>query len=74
MAILTVRNIPDDLVRRLKAAAKCSGRSMEQEVRELLRERYRPRAEILAGVRQRWRRHPGPPAREVRRWIEEGRP
>ncbi len=36
MASLTIRNLPSALVQRIKAAARAAGRSMEQELRELL--------------------------------------
>lgn len=38
MATLTVRNIDDDLKQRLRVQAAQHGRSMEAEVREILRE------------------------------------
>ena len=37
MAQLIVRNLPDELVRRLKARAVANGRSAEQEHREIIR-------------------------------------
>ena len=48
MATLTIRNLPADLVACIKAAARGNGRSMEQEVRDVLTARYAPRAAILA--------------------------
>ncbi len=37
MASITVRNLDEDLKRRLRVRAAENGRSMEQEVREILR-------------------------------------
>jgi plasmid stability protein len=37
VATLTIRNLEDDLVDALKARAKRNGRSLEAEIRELLR-------------------------------------
>ncbi len=38
MASITVRNLDDDVVERLKYKAKQNGRSLEAEVRELLKQ------------------------------------
>lgn len=38
MASITIRNLEDDLKRRLRVRAAESGRSMEEEVREILRQ------------------------------------
>jgi plasmid stability protein len=37
MASITIRNLDDDLKRRLRVRAAKKGRSMEEEVREILR-------------------------------------
>jgi antitoxin FitA len=51
MAQVIVRNIPDDVVVRLKARAARQKRSLEQELREILSEAARPsREEILADI------------------------
>lgn len=42
MAQLIVRNLDDDLVRRLKQRAAAHGRSAEEEHRQLLRQALRP--------------------------------
>ncbi len=36
MAILTIRNLEDGVVRRLKSKAKARGRSLEADLREIL--------------------------------------
>jgi len=49
MAQVIVRNLPDDVVARLKARAASRRRSLEQELRDILSEAARPsREEILA--------------------------
>jgi len=73
MANLTVRNVPDDLVERLKQRARNNGHSMEQELREMLAKQYPSRAEVLDRVRERWDRIPPVPAEEIDAWIREGR-
>jgi plasmid stability protein len=73
MATITIRNLPDDLVDRLKEAAAAHNRSMEQEVRELLEARYAPKEEVLERVRGRWEGLPETTAEEAERWREEGR-
>jgi plasmid stability protein len=49
MAQVLVRNLPDDVVARLKARAARARRSLEQELRDILVEAARPRRdEVLA--------------------------
>lgn len=74
MATLTIRNLPPDVVKRLKERAKRNGRSMEQEAREILGQRLAARGELLADMRVRWREIASPPsASEVDKWIDMGR-
>lgn len=73
MATLTIRNLPDDTIDRLKEVAEARGVSMEQEVRDLLEERYAPRAEVVRRIRDRWDRLPRTSASEVRSWRDHGR-
>lgn len=61
MASLVVRNLDDELVRRLKERAKGEGRSAEAEHRRILEEALRPRrsgAEL-------WERLSGGPKVEI---------
>ena len=44
MANLTIRNVPEETVRRVKISAAENGRSMEAELRELMRRCYSPGA------------------------------
>lgn len=48
MAQLIVRKVDDKLVRRLKRRAAEHGRSMEAELREILREALEPRGATLS--------------------------
>lgn len=73
MATLTIRNVPDDLVKRIKSVARSKGRSMEQELRELIKARYASRLQILARTRERWEKLPPVSSDEIGRWKEEGR-
>ena len=73
MATLTIRNLDEAMVERLKGAAARRGRSMEQEVRELLEQRYADRQEVLARIEESWRQHPKASREEIASWIAEGR-
>ena len=74
MATLTVRNVPDDVVERIKNAAAQRGHSMEQEVRELIETRFQAKNEALRRIRERWKDLPETTPEEIERWIETGRP
>lgn len=73
MATLTIRNVPDDVVDRIKSAAARRGRSMEEEVRRLLAERFAARDATIARIRSRWPDLPRVTSADVDRWIEIGR-
>ena len=73
MATLTIRNLPEDLIDRLKASAKASNRSMEQEVRELLEARYQKKSQLLKSIRESWEELPETPAHKLENWRQEGR-
>lgn len=48
MASMVIRNIPDDIMKRVKEAAKREGKSAEQIAREALAEKMKPsREEII---------------------------
>lgn len=49
MAMLTVRNLPDEVHRALRARAVRSGHSMEAEVRSILEAAVRPQREVKLG-------------------------
>lgn len=73
MATLTIRNLPVDLVERIKARAGRQGRSMEQEVRDLLMEHFAARAAVLERMRERSAGLAAVTPEEVDRWIESER-
>lgn len=74
MSTITVRNLPKDVVQRIKRSAKQHSRSMEQEVRDLLQRRYGARTEVLRRIRERWLETPTATPEEVESWRSEGRP
>jgi plasmid stability protein len=49
MAMLTVRNLPDDVHRALRMLAALHGRSTEAEVREILAAAVKPEARVRMG-------------------------
>lgn len=49
MAILTVRNVPDEVHRALRAQAALHGRSTEAEVREILASAVKPAHRLRMG-------------------------
>ena len=49
MAMLTVRNLPDDVHRALRVQAALHGRSTEAEVREILANAVKPEARVRLG-------------------------
>lgn len=49
MAMLTVRNLPDEVHRALRARAVRSGQSMEAEVRSILEAAVQPQRELKLG-------------------------
>lgn len=49
MAILTVRNVPDEVHRALRVRAAHSGRSTEAEVRAILRDAVMPENRVKLG-------------------------
>jgi plasmid stability protein len=84
MANLTIPNLPESLVERIKSAAAEHGRSVEQELRVLLESRFsaktlRParsdkaKTEALRRIRERWKDLPETTAEEVQSWLQKGR-
>jgi plasmid stability protein len=49
MAMLTIRNLPDDVHRALRVQAALHGRSTEAEVREILATAVKPEARVRMG-------------------------
>jgi antitoxin FitA len=73
MATITIRNVPDGLVERIKVLAGQKGVSMEQEIRDLLHSRYEERGAVLERIRQRWETLPLQSAEPILDWKEQGR-
>jgi hypothetical protein len=53
MATITIRNVPDQLVDRIKRLAEQKGVSMEPEIRDLL-QRYVQRGAAIDRICRRW--------------------
>lgn len=71
----TSRNVPAGIVDTLKALARRGGRSMEQEVRELLAAYTAERRSALSQIEKSWTaRTRRPTAEEIDRWMQIGRP
>ena len=74
MATLTIRNVPAETVKTLKSFASSNKRSIEQEVRDILRTFIAERHSVLEQIEQSWagqtRR---PTAKEINGWIAAGR-
>ena len=74
MATLTIRNVPPRIVQSLKSLAQRHGRSMEQEVREIIEERVADREAVLGQIEAGWRdQRRRSTAAEVDRWFDAGR-
>lgn len=73
MATLTIRNLPERTVDRLKKRAQAHHRSMEQEVREILEMNLRERSDALERIEARWERLPAPAKADVDQWLAESR-
>ncbi len=73
-ATLTIRNVPMHVVRNLKALAKRQGKSMEQQVRDLLEEHAGDRSSVLEQIEASWiKQSRRPSAAEIDEWITTGR-
>jgi len=74
MATLTIRNVPIKIVKSLKALARRSRRSMEQEVRAVLEQHVGERTALLDEIEQSWTRQTRrPKPGEIEEWIGAGR-
>lgn len=74
VATITIRNVPDEVVDRIKHLAGQKGVSMEQEIRDLLQCRYEQRGAVLDRIRQRWEALPIQSVEPMQDWKEQGRP
>jgi antitoxin FitA len=73
MAAITIRNISEELVERIKFLAEQKGVSMEQEVRDLLQLRYGRRSDVLERIQQRSQNLPVEQESHVQAWKNLGR-
>lgn len=74
MPTLTIRNLAPRVVQSLKSLARRHGRSMEQEVREVLEDHVIEREAVLEQIETSWgEQRRRPTAAEVDRWLETGR-
>ena len=75
MPTITIPDVPDKVVEALEALAKRSGRSVEEEVREMLNTRVMDRASAMAQIERLWASQTRPTTpEEIEAWIREGRP
>ena len=58
MANLTIHNLPDDLLQRIETVAATKGRTIEQEVLEMLEVRFATRSRIIQRIQERWKTLP----------------
>ena len=74
MATITVRNLPDSVVRALKELAERNNRSMEQEAREIISSRVMDRQAVMRMLREGWLRHSRPVRQdEAEEWVRQSR-
>ena len=74
MPTLTIRNVPARIVKSLKVRALARHRSMEQEVRELLEERFAERRSVLKQIEAGWEKQTRrPTAHEIETWMGTSR-
>jgi len=73
MATITIRNVPAQLVDRIKRLAEQKGVSREQEIRDLL-QRYVQRGAAIDRICRRWDTLPVQTASQLQDWKEQGRP
>lgn len=73
MATITIRGVPEAIVVRIHELAAQRGRTVEEELRDLLAQRYVQRSVLLEGIRDRWSELPPTEAEEIDAWIKTGR-
>ncbi|MBN2440344.1 MAG: hypothetical protein JXJ04_03335 [Spirochaetales bacterium] len=73
MATITIRNLPEDLVKTIKSTAKKHGVSMEHEIRELLKSMFMQKKELLDLIRSQWDDSTTPSVHDVNKWRHMGR-
>lgn len=74
MPTLTIRNVPPRIVQSLKTLARRHGRSMEQEIRDVIEDHVAERDAVLRQIEASWgEQHRRPTAAEVDEWLDAGR-
>ena len=74
MATITVRNIPDEVIKMIKNRARRNRRSMEQEVRSILSGVVHDRERAMKRIESLWRRQNRPiPREEIDAWLRRAR-
>jgi len=73
MPTITIRNLSDDIVNRMKASASRHGISMEKEIRKTLTTHYMIKEEVIQRIHDRQAKYPRPEAKDIEDWIEKGR-
>jgi len=75
MPTLTVRNVPESTVEAVRALARSHGRSMEEELRQLIAAKAADRLSALRQLEASIHRQKRRPTREeVDSWVLESRP
>ncbi len=75
MATLTIRNLPDSVLRALRRLAEMNGRSVEDQVRRLLAETVADRLAACELIEASWKRQSRPTtADEIAAWLARSRP
>ncbi len=74
MASITVRNLPDSVIKNLKKRAKINGLSMEQEARYILTYFMMDKEDVMAVIENSWDNILKPPKKEeVDKWLKKAR-
>lgn len=75
MATLTIRNLPDGVLKALRRLAEINGRSVEDQVRRLLAETTADRLSACELIESSWQRQTrATTADEVNTWLARSRP
>ncbi len=74
MATITVRNLPDSVVKTLKELAQKNKRSMEQEARDILSAHVMDRKSVVDLIEATWSKHNRTiEPEEADQWIRQSR-
>ena len=73
MGTITVRNLPESVIKKLKRRAGRNGHSMEQEVRDILTQETGDREEIFQRIKELRKKTGRVPGEQILQWIREGR-